>query len=317
MTEADADDADQGSWYIFRWLSKARCLVEFSQGAQFFPLVKRWKRGTLHRLHSSVTAVSLVTCVYYVYCVYDYVSLLDVQSRADAAHQLWDGFVSKRKFRKAFRDSSVSVCGSPGKNCSPQSSASSWARSMSTKGTKLLRCSQFNCSIITQIVCPKRYTSIPWNPTVYHHFIHQSGSLYLSDKFGEMQKDSKRLQILFRFYQFFHKFQEALTLLSLSLSVFPDFSNSLRAALLRGSAVLSAGFPPPAATQQKTQWEASQKSAKSYSLPTLAIVHVCSRMFTWLFDTCWISLTLLYVTYEYLTMSLCLSFCIYVYCLKK
>jgi hypothetical protein len=52
-------------------------------------------------------------------------------------------------------------------------------------------------------------------------------------------------------------------------------------------------------------------------LPTLAIVHVCSRMFTWLFDTCWISLTLLYVTYEYLTMSLCLSFCIYVYCLKK
>lgn len=91
------------------------------------------------------------------------------------------------------------------------------------KKHKLLRCSQFNCSIITQIVCPKRYTSIPWNPTVYHHFIHQSGSLYLSDKFGEMQKDSKRLQILFRFYQFFHKFQEALTLLSLSLSVFQIF----------------------------------------------------------------------------------------------
>ena len=248
MTEADADDADQGSWYIFRWLSKARCLVEFSQGAQFFPLVKRWKRGTLHRLHSSVTAVSqqchlwLVCTVYTVYTVYTMYTVYTITCVTfRCTKQSWCGtptlrcFVSKRKFRKALRDSSVSVCGSPGKNCSPQSSASSWARSMSTKIHKLLRCSQFNCSIITQIVCPKRYTSIPWNPTVYHHFIHQSGSLYLSDKFGEVQKDSKRLQFLSVFSQIPRDSDSSLSLSLYQFSRFFKFSPSCSSPRLSSS----------------------------------------------------------------------------------
>lgn len=84
--------------------------------------------------------------------------------------------------------------------------------------------------------CPKRYTSIPWNPTVYHHFLHQSGSLYLPDKFGEVQKN----------------IQKDYSCYSVFISCFPHFSNSLRAALLRGSAVLSAGFPPPAAKNAAT-----------------------------------------------------------------
>ena len=98
--------------------------------------------------------------------------------------------------------------------------------------------------------------------TVYQHTLKSHGlssfypSKWQSIFVGQIWRNAKRFKKITDFIQILSVFSQIPRGSDSSLSLFisfPDFSNSLRAALLRGSAVLSAGFPPPAATQQKTQ----------------------------------------------------------------